>query len=190
MTSYSGLNLSSFNLSLIIRLNIMKFFSLKKKKLMIHPLKLKDNLWIQNNRYINSSFEELFENCERVYPGFINRQILFLRANGSWALALNYKTESHIILIFDELAKLLKSGAPRLGQAILAHELGHLYFNHSESNIDPLEAQVEADTFAAKLGYGKELTEVLQDIQDHHDHIEVRVRISYLTSYLFSQYDQ
>ena len=66
--------------------------------------------------------------------------------------------------------------------AILAHELGHLYHQHSEKSLPVLEAQVEADDFAFKLGLGRELVEVLLQFND----IDTRTRVSYLTSKILS----
>lgn len=143
--------------------------------------------WIREDKYIKASIEELFDSLsEKHKRSLLTQDILFLRGNGSWALAFESIPKTKIVIIFDELNKLLRSGAPRLGQAILAHELGHLIHGHSNMVIDKLEAQVQADEFALNIGYGKELIEVLEDISDSSNHIELRVRISYLTSHLYS----
>ncbi len=168
-------------------MNFFKRLQTKKiKKSEIFQLySCSDHYWIRGDRYILESFKELedyiFKNNS--YAGyFIDKPLLFLRAAGVWSITLDYQKDQNIIIVFDELYKVLRSARPRLGQAVLAHELGHIYHGHSGSEIDPLKAQVQADEFAAKLGYAQEMLEVLNDLD--FGQIEIRVRVSYLTSYL------
>ncbi|MCH9027313.1 MAG: response regulator, partial [Proteobacteria bacterium] len=63
----------------------------------------------------------------------------------------------------EELMKILKSLATNYGLALLSHELGHIIHDHSKKNISVIEAQVEADLFAAKLGFADELENFLLD---------------------------
>ncbi len=167
---------------------------LKNKKLQSFKSSIKENShheWILKNRYIWAAFDELLDSLPKNWERELQKQnIIFLRANGAWSLAFPSIKDSTFIVVFDELYKLLLSGAPRLGQAVLAHELGHIFYKHGTSGKDPLEAQVEADLFALQLGYGEELVKVLQDIETDLDHIELRVRISYLTSNLISSHPE
>jgi hypothetical protein len=86
--------------------------------------------------------------------------------------------------VFPELIQLLKSASAFHGIAILAHELGHIYHQHTEQKIDTLTAQIEADEFALDLGFGEELQEVLLD---HAHSVDCRVRISRITSKLLTK---
>lgn len=106
--------------------------------------------------------------------------IAFVPANGTLSCAIHSKDHMAFVLIFSDLAKILRSGYPDRGLAILAHELGHIFYRHHDGRImDALEAQVEADKFCVMLGLGKELQEVLLDSAGG---IEARVRISKITA--------
>ena len=83
--------------------------------------------------------------------------------------------------------QILRSPSIYHGIAILAHELGHIYYQHTEQKIDTLKAQIEADDFAFELGLGEELQEILLD---HVHSVDCRVRISKLTSKLISERNQ
>jgi predicted Zn-dependent protease len=62
---------------------------------------------------------------------------------------------------------------------MIAHELGHIMYEHGKKSIDTLTAQVEADRFAISLGYGEELEQFLLA---QPESIEMRTRLAYLTS--------
>lgn len=161
--------------------NLRKKYSPKKLSLAA----VKDHKWIFQNKYIHESFKEIFDQINKnsvISKRFKNKDLLFLRANGFWSITLSYDHKNEIVIVFNELFKVLNSARPRLGQAVLAHELGHIFYGHSGSLIDPLKAQVQADLFAAELGYAKEMLEVIEDL--HSGHEETRVRITYLNSYL------
>ena len=76
-----------------------------------------------------------------------------------------------------------KHNSPR-GRFTLAHELGHIFYGHSNRKIDILEAQVEADKFAIELGFENEIESFLQGLPES---LEKRVRLSYVTSYIFDR---
>ena len=81
------------------------------------------------------------------------------------------------------MIKILRSASPDHGLAILAHELGHIYYQHTEFKTETLKAQIEADDFAFELGFGEKLQDVLLD---HNESIDCRVRISKLTAKLIT----
>ena len=148
-------------------------------------LKHSQHDWIRADRYVHESFKELLDNIpKKFYKALIEQDMIFLRGKGQWALAFESIPNTKFVIIFDELYRSLRSGAPRLGQAVIAHEIGHLIHGHSNMHIDKLEAQVQADRFALDIGYGEELAEVIQDLAEEIESIELRVRLSYLNSFL------
>ena len=143
--------------------------------------------WISEDRYIKRAFAFLLDNLTEEAVNFLHpnmNEAFFIRGNGRLGTALAAKKNTHLILVYPDLIKMLTSGAPLMGIAVLAHELGHLVKGHSFKVIDPLEAQCEADQVAYEMGLGNELQEVLMD-QPYS--IEAKVRISRLTSMILSQ---
>lgn len=143
--------------------------------------------WINEDRYIKRAFAFLLDNLSDEAINFLypNRnEAFFIRGNGRLGVALGAKKNTHLILVYPDLIKMLTSGAPLMGVAVLAHELGHIVKGHSFKMIDPLEAQCEADEFAFDMGLGHELQEVLMD---QTPTIETRTRISRLTSMILTQ---
>ena len=90
-----------------------------------------------------------------------------------------------VIIVFPELKKFLGAPFPGWAHAVLAHEFGHLYHEHGKKWIDPLEAQVEADSFAIELGHMEQLANFLEE---RPESIEKRTRLSYLTSKYFQNH--
>ena len=68
-------------------------------------------------------------------------------------------------------------------RAVLAHEVGHIMLEHSENSDDPMEAQVDADTFACDMGYLDQLESFLHE---QPETVEKRVRLTFLTNYYFA----
>ncbi len=142
--------------------------------------------WINDNRYIKRAFAFLLDNLSEEAINFLypnRREAFFIKGNGRLGTALGTKKNTHLILVYPDLVKMLTSGAPLMGVAVLAHELGHIVKGHSFKVIDPLQAQCEADEFAYDMGLGHELQEVLMD---EVPTIETRTRIARLTSMILS----
>lgn len=141
--------------------------------------------WISEDRVTKRSIEILLNSLS-------NKQIQFFRTHPTYMIPCQAhlscaigRTQNHqLILVFPELIQLLKSASAFHAIAILAHELGHIYHQHTENKIDTLTAQIEADHFAFELGFGEELQEVLLD---HVHSVDCRVRISRLTTDLITQ---
>lgn len=149
------------------------------KKLLSYPY----HSWIAEDPIINRSFTNLVNSFDLKVLEFFERskKLVFIQATGTLACSLSTIENAHIIIIFPDLHRLLKSASPEHGIAILVHELGHIYHGHSGKNIHPLKAQIEADIFATSLGFGHQLQDILMDYQDSED---CQVRINYLTSIL------
>ena len=106
-------------------------------------------------------------------------QIVFFPSEGVLGAAFSATDKYHVVIVYPDLLRMLKSGASTTAMAILAHELGHIAFDHSNRSLSNLEAQVEADNFAFLLGFGEELQDFLMD---YGHSVDVRVRIARLTA--------
>lgn len=158
--------------------------------------KLKDNFiknffadanhqWISEDRVTKRSIEILLNSMNEKQIHFFNKHPTFMiPCQAHLSCAIGRTQNHHLILVFPELIQLLKSASAFHGVAILAHEMGHIFHQHTEMKIDTLTAQIEADQFALDLGFGEELQEVLLD---HVHSIDCRVRISKLTGQLIVQ---
>ncbi len=170
------------------------FEFLKKKRISDKALKDKfiknffsdaNHQWISEDRTTRRSIEILLHSLKREHIEFFSKHPTFLiPCQAHLSCAIGRTSNHHLILVFPELMQILKSASSFHGVAILAHELGHIYYQHTENKIDTLKAQIEADEFALNLGFGEELQEVLLD---HTHSIDCRVRIARLTSALVTK---
>ena len=141
--------------------------------------------WIKEDKIVKRSIEILLDSFTLEHiQYFTNHPTFIIPCQAHLSCAIGRTQNHHLILAFPELLQLLKSAIPFHAVAILAHEFGHIYHNHTELKIDTLTAQIEADQFAFDLGFGEELQEVLLD---HAHSIDCRVRIAKLTSQLITQ---
>lgn len=106
------------------------------------------------------------------------RRLLLLYCNQRMSCAFYQYRSREIVLVFPELRRLLLSPEFPQGYAVLAHELGHVLHGHANREIHPLLAQLEADRYAAELGFAAELRRVLLAEEEGP---EVRERLSALT---------
>jgi hypothetical protein len=141
--------------------------------------------WINQNRYTKATFQEFFDLLPMHAIEFLlnTSPIYFLHSSGKYSCALS-NTRAHAIIVFPELSSLLRSTMMDHSLAILLHELGHIIFEHADKDIDPTKAQVEADLFAAKLGFAEQIEEFLLD---QPESLEKRTRLSYLTKYVIQK---
>jgi len=139
------------------------------------------NQWLLDYPLVIRSLLELFSTIDLETAKKMNyaKGLIFLQSQGRMSCIVTPQGPCQIIILFPDLIKMLQSGAPRFGQAILAHELGHLIHRHSEKQMTMIEAQIEADFFAFQLGYHHELEELLQN----HASTEAKVRLAFLTSH-------
>ena len=141
--------------------------------------------WINEDRLIRRGVSLLIEALEERHLDFFTKHPTYLiPCQAHLSCAIGRTQNHHLILVFPELMQILRSASSIHGVAILAHELGHIFYQHTENKIDTLQAQIEADDFAFELGFGEELQEILLD---HVYSVDCRVRISKLTSKLISQ---
>jgi len=141
--------------------------------------------WILENNVTKRSIEALLDalNTNQI-QFFLKYPTFMVPCQALLSCAIGRTQNHHLILVFPELVQILKSPSAFHGVAVLAHELGHIYHQHTEKKIDTLTAQVEADQFAFDLGFGEELQEVLLD---HVHSVDCRVRIAKLTAQLITK---
>ena len=151
------------------------------KKIVSHPLNLS---FFYKNKTMQRSIESLIDRMPPKILEFFLRErvIIFLPITGIYSCAIDQTNNDYLILLFPDLIKKLHYVDNREGLAILAHELGHFYHQHSKNNTPKLKAQVEADDFAHELGLSRELSEVLSKFND----IDSKTRLSYLTAKILS----
>lgn len=138
--------------------------------------------WMTTDSVTKRTIEILLDSLSLEQIHFFTKHPTFMiPCQAHLSCAIGRTQNHHLILVFPELVQLLKSASSLHGAAILAHELGHIYHQHTENKIDTLTAQIEADQFALDLGFGEELQEVLLD---HVHSLDCRVRISRLTAQL------
>lgn len=166
------------------RKNKNKIHSLKTNELVSLYLSYPEHFWICDDKYIKSCFEDFLKTIPKKILVQITSEngVRFMPSSGKFGCAIP-RAQSSIVLLFPEVISLLKSTAITNVKGILAHELGHILLNHGNRNISTLNAQVEADRFACDLGYLEEIENFLLDLPES---VEKRVRLSYLTSYMFS----
>lgn len=141
--------------------------------------------WMLEDRMIARGVKMLIESLEDKHIDFFMKHPTYLiPCQAHLSCAIGSTKNHHLILVFPELMQILRSASSVHGVAILAHELGHIYHQHTENKVETLQAQIEADDFAYQLGFGEELQEILLD---HVYSVDCRVRISKLTSKLITQ---
>jgi hypothetical protein len=140
--------------------------------------------WINEDRMIRRGVIILLDALEQKHINFfLKHPTYFIPCQAHLSCAIGRTQNHHLILVFPELIQILRSASSIHGVAILAHELGHIFYQHTENKIDTLQAQLEADDFAFQLGFGEELQEILLD---HVSSADCRLRISKLTSKLLT----
>ncbi len=157
-----------------------------KQELVEFIMGQEEHSWMLNNRYVQAHLLDFFERLPKkiLQEVFIDKMTLMVRSNGRYACSVG-KLQQNIVIIFPEVYERMTKAHDGWSKAILAHEVGHIHLNHSESvDDDELEKQVDADRFACDMGYLEELEAFLHE---QVDSVEVRVRLSFITSYYFSQ---
>ena len=166
-------------------LNLLKNKKNSKQDFINDFMDDQNHSWIHNNKSIKKAFEILLNGLKKEQIEFFQKhKTYFIPCEAKLSCAIGSTKNNHLVLIFPELKKILQSPSIYHGIAILAHELGHIYHQHTEYKIETLTAQLEADEFAFKLGYGEELQEVLLE---NNFSTDCKIRISRLTTMLIEQ---
>lgn len=147
-----------------------------KNHLFLNPY----NHWLLNEKHISRAFLELIDKFNPAHQReLINGgDIIIQPVSGEYSCLVQTPKDASVLLLFPELISSLKNVNNERALSILAHEFGHLYYQHHRKNIATLEAQIEADDFAYELGLAHSLVEVLLKYQD----IDSQTRVSVLTA--------
>ena len=170
--------------------NVKRVFKkeLTKEQIINFVLDLAEHSWIKENQYAQAHMTDFLERLPRkvLHKVFIEKTTLLVRSSGRFACSVS-TVHQNVIIIFPEVYELLTKTFDGWAKAVLAHEIGHNYLEHAELKIeDPMEAQVDADTFACEMGY---LDQIEAFLHDQPESIEKRVRLSFVTSYYFNNLD-
>ena len=142
--------------------------------------------WIRDDRSFSRAFHILTnsfnEKAQRIIRG--REDILFYPCEGTLGAAFSGDSRDHVVILYPDLLKILRSGIFMVGISIVAHEVGHIALNHSGRSIDRLRAQLEADYFSFLLGFGAELQYFLMECRQTPD---LKVRVNHLTSLIASR---
>ena len=143
--------------------------------------------WIKNDSLIKRCFDLYLENKSQVIRNFERKHglIEFIPASAKLGCSLMTQKKIPLILIFPDLIQIMKSASPERALGVLFHEIGHLVNEHSFKDISPLQAQIEADFFAYKHGFGVALQEVLLDYEED---INCKVRIARLSQEYYKNF--
>lgn len=116
------------------------------------------NTWILRPPNLKRSIQILFDSMDNeVISFFSGKELALITCQGLWAATLYPKKNLFLIIVFPNLLDLFNSANYRMGIGVLAHEIGHIFLEHSKREITPIEEQYEADLFAVNLGFGMEL---------------------------------
>lgn len=134
----------------------------EKNDLTLALLHCPEHAWIQaDSQLLRIMVSFIFDLPQEVLRFINQNKVIFLATNGRYSCSIDLPDSKKVILLFPEILELLKQVNTRKGLAILAHEIGHLYFEHAGKKTHYLSAQLEADHFACKLGYQKEIEEII-----------------------------
>ncbi len=105
------------------------------------------------------------------------KNIILINGSGSFSITA-HASDIHYIILQADAIDTLCTNSPTKGAAILAHEIGHILSGHTIDDARTQKGQMEADAFAASLGLGNELQDILLE---HKSADELSHRINHLT---------
>ena len=145
------------------------------EKFLKHP----EHHWIINSRRHQRVFKELIALIPKPRLDKISErgELVFIKISNQLACSLGAPIKENIILIYPDLIEMMNKFDYSESMAILAHEIGHLYFQHSQRKIDPLKAQIEADFFCSSIGLKDELCTFLKKCPLT---LEIKIRLEHL----------
>ncbi len=124
--------------------------------------KNESNLWILKFPRVLKAIQALFKSMDvNTLKALLKIDFAIVTCQGLWASTINPQKKLYLIIVFPNLLDLLDSLNYRIGLAVLAHEIGHIFLEHAKKDLSELEEQFEADLFAVNLGFERELLEFL-----------------------------
>ncbi len=166
--------------------NFKSYFSKghDKDSIIKHIFNTPEHQWMVEDSCVNAHLQDFFERVPSkvLNKVFIEENTILVPASGRYACAVKSQHQ-YVVLVFPEIMQKLAKYNDGWAKAVLAHELGHIFLDHHKYNEDIMESQVDADAFACDMGYLEELESFLHD---QPESVEKRVRLSFITSYYFS----
>ena len=152
-----------------------------RAQLMTEFIDRPEHQWVVEDNSVLRSFKWLWESLpqEAIAQLADMSSILFVKSSGRLSGTYTQNLGIHVVLVFPDLLKMLKAADPSWGVVTLIHELGHILEGHSQAEIAPLEAQVQADAWVVKAGLGPELETFLLSLPEN---TEKRVRLTHLSA--------
>jgi hypothetical protein len=133
-----------------------------KDQFIKHFFKNEINAWILKVPNVGNAIRILLNTLDKeTIRTLSGKEIGFVTCQGLWASTINPQKNLFLILVFPNLLELFDSPKFLLGVAVLAHEIGHIFCDHSKRKLSPMEEQFEADSFAARIGFKNELIDFL-----------------------------
>lgn len=156
---------------------------MNKTHLIDYIFNLEHHLWLNEHKYIKLHLEEFLERLPRnvIEKVFLEQMTHFSLTKATSACSLS----EHTIEVSGDLYNQLNKTVDGWAKGVLAHEVGHIFIGHSRTE-DPLEALVDADEFACKMGYFEEIENFLHAQVESVDKL---VRMSFVTAYYFANID-
>lgn len=125
---------------------------------------IQDHEWIRNDHHIYRFFKECLTGLSAGdYQSLVKKKLRFIYSSGRFASTIPSSQDYNYIICYPELVSIIRSVDNSLASAIIFHEFGHIFFEHHKQNIDPLQKQIEADSFAIKYGLREEILELLSE---------------------------
>ena len=167
------------NIKLFIQLFTKQKQIVDREQFLQNFFSLPFHQWIVDDPHLKRIFQILLEMLDDRAINYFQQQrpVAFFYSAGKYSCCLGAIGNFNSIIVFPDLIKILKSASLEHGLAILAHEIGHLLYDHSNLQIHPLQAQFQADDFVCQLGLGKHLKDILLD---HENLEECKLRLQYL----------
>lgn len=146
-----------------------------------------EHFWIREDQYIHMNMTDFLERLPLrvLHKVFYQESTIFVQSTGKFACSVTTQHQNAII-VFPELYNFLTKINDGWAKAVLAHEIGHIFYDHKFSN-DIMECQVDADEFACEMGYMDELEDFLHD---QPESVEKRLRLTFITNYYFAKNPQ
>lgn len=156
---------------------MLGLFKKSKSTLIAGFFNAPEHRWVWENKAIRVRLVELFLKMETrdLHTLIRKRRLLLMYSDARMSCAFYQFRGREVVLVFPDLYDLLLSPNHKNGQAILAHEFGHIVLGHASQAITNDQAQSEADAFAASLGYGEELALALEPYTAEQE-IPTRIR--------------
>ena len=153
-----------------------------KTTLVAQFLQQPEHSWILNDAKFRMRLGDFFSTFPKDHLRQLihHKKILLLYCYPRMSCSFYQYKNREIVLIFPDLYKLFLSAHFELAYSILAHEIGHVMYEHSQKKISALDAQLEADTYTWEQGYGMQLFSVLADENPTEELVKRLENLKYL----------